>query len=105
MSTPMITNWKKLLASEEELVDPTLFRHLIGLLMYLVNTRPDMSFAETTLSLFMVEPKRVHWVAAKHILRYLVGTVDYGMYYRGSGGVECPESQNSTLGTNFPAYL
>ena len=38
MSTPMITNWKKLHASEGELVDPTLYHQLIGSLMYLVNT-------------------------------------------------------------------
>ena len=50
MSTPMITNWKKLHAYEGEFVDLTLFRQLIGWLMYLVNTRPDMSFAVNTLS-------------------------------------------------------
>ena len=50
MSTPMITNWKKLHASEGELVDPTLERQLIGSLMYLVNTRPNICFAVNTLS-------------------------------------------------------
>ena len=49
MSTPMITKWKKLHASEGELVDPTLYRKLIGSLMYLVNTRPDICFAVNTL--------------------------------------------------------
>ena len=39
MSTPMITNWKKLHASKGELVDPTLYCQLIGSLMYLVNFR------------------------------------------------------------------
>eukprot|EP00253_Pinus_taeda_P027458 PITA_27458 len=50
MSTPMITNRKKLHASDSELVDPTLYRHLIGKLMYLVNTRPDIYFAVNTMS-------------------------------------------------------
>ena len=76
MSTPMIIIWKKLHASEGELVDPTLYRHRIGLLMYLVNNRPDICFAMNTLSQFMMEPRRVHWIAAKHVLRYLAGTVD-----------------------------
>ena len=60
MSTPVITNWKKLHAYEGELVDPTLYRQLIGSLMYLVNSRPDLCFAVNTLSQFMVEPTRVH---------------------------------------------
>ena len=59
MSTPMITNWKKLHASESELVDLTLYHQLIGSLMYLVNTRPDICFAVNSLSQFMVEPRRL----------------------------------------------
>eukprot|EP00253_Pinus_taeda_P001835 PITA_01835 len=87
MSTPMITNWKKLHASDSELVDPTLYRQLIGSLMYLVNTRPDICFAVNTMSQFMCELRKVHWVAAKHILRYLQGSVDYGLDYRQGDGV------------------
>ena len=87
MYTPMVTNWKKLHASEGELVDPTLYHQLIGSLMYLVNSRPDFCFAVNTLSQFMVEPTRVHWVAAKHVLRYLAGTMDYGLDYRRLDGV------------------
>jgi hypothetical protein len=50
MATPMITNWKKLHAYESQLVDPILYRQLIGSLMYLVNTRPDICFSINTLS-------------------------------------------------------
>ena len=86
MATPMTTNFRKLDASESELVDPTLYRQLIGSLMYLVNTRLDISFVVNTLSQYMVEPRRVQWSAAKHVLRYVVGTVDYGLdYVRGDG--------------------
>ena len=87
MSMPMVTNWKKLRAYEGELVDPTLYRQLIGSLMYLVNSRPDLCFAVNTLSRFMVEPRRVHWVAAKHVLRYLAGSVEYGLDYKRSDGI------------------
>ena len=81
MATPMITNWKKIDASEDKDVDPTLYRQLIGSLMYLVNTRLDICYVVNTLSQFMVEPKRVHWAVAKHVLRYLQGTLDYGLLY------------------------
>ena len=56
--------------------------------MYLVNTRPDLCFAVNTLSQFMVEPRSVHWVAAKHVLHYLAGTVDFGLDYRMSNGIK-----------------
>ena len=81
METPMVTNWKKIDASKSKGVEATLYRQLIGSLMYLVNTRPDLCFAVNTLSQFMVEPKRVHWVAKKHVLIYLHGTVKYGLSY------------------------
>ena len=78
MTTPMTTNLK-LLSSET--VDATLYRHIIGLLMYLTNMRPDICFAVNTLSQYMVEPRRVHLITTKHVLRYLRGTVDYGLRY------------------------
>ena len=73
MLTPTTTNFRKLVASESKLVDLTLYRQLIGSLMYLVNTKPDISFFMNTLNQFMVEPQRVHWTAAKHTMRYIVG--------------------------------
>ena len=68
-------------------MDPALYRQLIGSLMYLVNTRPDLCFAVNTLSQFMVEPRSVHWVAAKHVLRYLSGIVYFGLDYKRSEGI------------------
>jgi hypothetical protein len=51
--------------------------------MYLTNTSPDICFAVNTLSQFLVEPRRVHLVAAKHVMRYLKGTIDCGLSYDG----------------------
>ena len=53
---------------------------MIGALMYLTNTRPDICFA-VTLSQSLTDPRQVHLVVAKHILRYLKGTFDYGLRY------------------------
>ena len=58
-----------------------MYRQLVGSLMYLVNTRPDICYAVNTLSQLMVEPRRAHWAVAKHVLRYLKGTVKYGLKY------------------------
>ena len=52
--------------------------------MYLVNTRSDICFAVSTLSQFMCEPRQMHWMVAKHVLRYLRGTVGYGLRYTSS---------------------
>ena len=56
--------------------------------MYLVNTRLDIIFAVNYLSQFMVDPRRVFWTAAKHILCYIRGIVEYGLVYEGKGGVQ-----------------
>jgi hypothetical protein len=60
MSTPMVTNCKKLSASNSGLVDATGYKKLIGSLMYLVNTRPDIFFVMDTLNQYMVDPRSVH---------------------------------------------
>jgi len=50
-----------------------------------VNTKPGICFAVNTLSQFMVEPRQIHWKDAKHVLRYLKGTVHCGMSNAGDG--------------------
>jgi hypothetical protein len=67
-----------------ELIDATLYREIIGLLMYLMNTRPYICFSVNTLSQFLVEPRHVHLVVAKHMMRYLKGTLDCGLIYYGN---------------------
>ena len=51
--------------------------------MYLTNTRLDICFAVNTLSQFLVQPRWVHLVAAKHVMRYMKGTIEFGLYYDG----------------------
>ena len=58
-----------------------MYHLMIGSLMYLMNTRPDIYFAVKTLSQFLTDPRHVHLIDAKHILRYLRGTIDYGIKY------------------------
>jgi hypothetical protein len=81
MYTPMETKLKLLVDTSSELVDATLYRQIIGSLMYLTNTRPDICFFVNTLSQYLVEPRRVHLDDAKHVMRYLKGTLDFGLCY------------------------
>jgi hypothetical protein len=83
----MVTNWKKLSASDSQLVDATIYRQLISSLMYLVNTRPDICFVVNTLSQHLVELRSVHWIGEKHVLRYIVGIVDFVLDYIRVDGV------------------
>ena len=63
-------------------VDETLFKQVVGSLMYLTVTRPDMMFSVSLISRFMARPTMAHWLAAKRILRYLKGTINLGIFYR-----------------------
>jgi hypothetical protein len=77
MNTPMEMKMKLLVDMSSESIDAMLYRQIIGSLMYLMNTRPNIYFSMNTLSHFLVEPKHVHLVTAKHVMRYLKGTLDW----------------------------
>jgi hypothetical protein len=80
MYTPMETKLKFLVDTSSELVDVILYRQIIGSLMYLTNTRLDICFV---LGQFLIEPRHVHLVVAKHVMRYIKGTLDCGLGYGG----------------------
>eukprot|EP00253_Pinus_taeda_P029746 PITA_29746 len=83
VTTPTELNFKKLCGSVAgpELANPTEYRQLVGAMMFLVNSRPDICFAVNTLIQYMVEPHHIHWIDAKNLLRYLRGTIHYGLRY------------------------
>ncbi|XP_046145004.1 secreted RxLR effector protein 161-like [Osmia bicornis bicornis] len=60
------------------------YRELIGSLMYLaLYTRPDIQYTVTKLSQYNINPGKVHWVQAKHVLRYLMKTKEYKLIHTG----------------------
>jgi hypothetical protein len=83
MNTPMEAKLKLLVDTSSELIDAMLYRQIIGSFMYLMNTRPDICFSVNTLSQFLVEPRHVHLVVAKHVMRYLKDTLYCGLSYDG----------------------
>ena len=72
MATPMASNLNLLSDASSDSVDATMYSQMIGSLMYLTNMKPDICFAVNTL-------RHVHLMVAKHAVRYLKGTVEYGI--------------------------
>ena len=79
--TPSETNHKLDSDSDGEDVDATTFKYLVGSLRYLCNTRPDICYAIGLVSRFMSNSKWSHFQAAVRILRYIKGTLRYGVLF------------------------
>ncbi|KAK2970503.1 hypothetical protein RJ640_013575 [Escallonia rubra] len=63
-------------------VNSTLYKQIVGSLMYLTTTRPDIMYSVSLISRYMENPTELHLLAAKRIFRYLKGTIDFGLLYK-----------------------
>ncbi|KAG7599411.1 Reverse transcriptase RNA-dependent DNA polymerase [Arabidopsis suecica] len=106
---PMVQNHKLALAKGKPLIDPTRYRRLIGKLIYLGVTRPELSYAIHILSQFMSQPKEEHWTAALRVLCYLKNTPGQGIFLQAntplvltawcdSDWSSCPTTRRSLTG-------
>lgn len=77
--TPVDTKPKVSASDGDPYPDPTHYRSLAGALQYLTFTRPDISYAVQQICLHMHDPRDIHMIALKRILRYIRGTVHYGI--------------------------
>ncbi|KAM2723556.1 hypothetical protein EV1_026500 [Malus domestica] len=80
--TPMEPNAKMCAHEGKDLEDATMYRQLVGSLIYLTLTRPDISYAVGVMSQYMQNPKKPHLEAVRRILRYVKSTIDYGLLYK-----------------------
>ena len=80
-STPCTSGSKLSKFLGDPLNDPTEYRTLVGALQYLTLTRPDLSFSVNQLCQFLHCPTTDHLVAAKRVLRYLKGTLQFGLNF------------------------
>ena len=80
-ATPMEVNAKLSVEDTSPLADMKEYRKLVGSLIYLCNTRPDISFAVGVLSRFSNQPRENHRRAEMWVLRYLKGTLNFGITY------------------------
>nr|KYP76434.1 Copia protein [Cajanus cajan] len=97
-TTPM--NQKEKFSKDDGIdkVEEHQFRSLIGCLMYLTAIRPDIMFDVSMLSRFMHCASEVHLQAANRIVRYIKGTVDYGVKYTHSHNFQLHGYSDSDLG-------
>ena len=61
--------------------NPSLYRRLVGSLVYLTVTRPDISYVVHQVSQYLSAPRSTHYAAVLRILRYLKGTLFHGLFY------------------------
>ena len=80
-NTPIEPNVKLKIAAANEVMDKARYQRLVGRLIYLAHTRPDIAFAVNLLARFSSAPTKRHWNGVKHVLRYLQGTIDLGLFY------------------------
>ena len=82
VSTPTDLGLKLVKEGAGKTVDATLYKQIVGSLMYLTSTRPDIMYVVSLISRYMEHPTETHLNAAKRIFRYLKGTADYGIWYK-----------------------
>lgn len=84
LSTPMASNLSLSSKQGNPISNPQEYRSIVGALQYITVTRPDIAFSVNKVSQFMHCPLDTHFKAVKRILRYLKGTLSYGMVLRRS---------------------
>ncbi|MCO5591498.1 hypothetical protein L7F22_045482 [Adiantum nelumboides] len=80
IATPMETGLKLSLHDAGDSADITLYQTIVGCLIYVCNTRPNIQFAVSQVSKFMHSPRSNHWQAVKRIFCYLSGTLHLGLF-------------------------
>ncbi|XP_071689115.1 uncharacterized mitochondrial protein AtMg00810-like [Rutidosis leptorrhynchoides] len=109
ISTPVDTMGKLSSNAGDKYKDPTYFRSLAGALQYLTFTRPDIAYAVQQVCLHMHDPRDIHMLAIKRIIRYIKGTVHMGLHmtrskkhelvsYTDSDWGGCLDTRRSTSG-------
>jgi hypothetical protein len=111
-STPMQPHLQLHKASGTPLSDATPYRRLIGRLLYLTHTRPEIAYAVSKLSQFLSAPTNEHMLAGLHVLKYLKNNPGQGLFFDSSSSLSlkgfsdsdwgsCPDTRRSTTGFCF----
>ncbi|XP_071926200.1 uncharacterized mitochondrial protein AtMg00810-like [Coffea arabica] len=95
VSTPVKIGLKLIKEPEGKRVDSTLYKQIMGSLIYLTTIRPDIMHAISLISRYMKSPSETHLLTAKRIFRYLQETIEYGLFYKNGGKSDLFDFTNS----------
>ena len=112
VGTPIVTGCKLSKIDDSENVEQKIYISIIGNLLYVTTTRPDVMNVVCQVAQFQSSPKDSHFLAVKRILRYLKGTTDYGLWYPKGNNLDlyaftdadwasCVDVWKSTSGATF----
>ncbi|GJR71827.1 hypothetical protein Tco_0084192 [Tanacetum coccineum] len=110
VDTPLVEKSKLDEDLQGKQVDATLYRGMIGSLMYLTSSRPDLIYAVCLCARYQAKPTEKHLQAVKRIFRYLKGTINMGLWYSKDTGMSltayadadhagCQDTRRSTSGS------
>lgn len=88
VSTPIAEKHELARATDDLLADSTRYRRLVGKLIYLTLTRPELSYSVHILSQFMQKPTISQWEAALRVVRYLKGSPGQGIVFKNNSPIE-----------------
>ncbi|GJT68034.1 retrovirus-related pol polyprotein from transposon TNT 1-94 [Tanacetum coccineum] len=105
MKTPMSSDTKLTKDEECELVDSTKYRGMIGSLLYLTASRPDIMFSVCLCARFQEAPKTSHLEAVKRIFQYIKGTTHLGLWYPKGTDIETVKQTALAISTTEAEYV
>lgn len=109
ISTPMAIKGRSVVLDNDPFPDPTHYQSIVWALQYLNFTRPDLSFSVNLVCQYMHAPTMAHYQVGKRILRYVSGTLHYGIHilacstldlyaFSDADWARCPYTRRSTTG-------
>ena len=101
ISTPMISSTHLSKFRGNAIPNDSQYRSIVGALQYVTITRPEISFSVNKTSQFMQNPTDEHWKAVKRILRYLKGTINFGLTLQASSSMSITGYVDAHWGTDI----